>query len=43
MDMLVLDVVWTMERWKRWGMRSKPGSVGFNGGRTRTATEDRQL
>lgn len=37
MARLVSDVVWTMDRWKRCGMSSKPGSEGFRGGRTRTA------
>ena len=34
---LVGVVTWTMERWNRCGINSYPGSVGFNGGRTRTA------
>jgi hypothetical protein len=28
-----------MDRWNRWGMRSKPGSEGLSGGRTRTTSE----
>lgn len=37
MARLVSEVTWTMERWKRCGMSSKPGSVCLSGGRTRTA------
>jgi hypothetical protein len=27
----------TIDRWNRWGIKSYPGSLGFNAGRTRTA------
>lgn len=37
MDILVGEGFWTIDRWNRCGMRSKPGSVGLSGGRIRTA------
>lgn len=44
MASVVFDITWTIDLWKRWGMSSKPGSVGFNGGRMRTAViKDRVL